>query len=196
MASKTTANKAAEPMEPDTEEAAIDVETGAVGTRELAADNLIKDYVIGSVAASIVPVAFFDIAAVAAIQLRMIQKLSDLYGKPFSERLGRKVIYALAGSVLGFGAGYIVAASATKIIPGIGWMIGMVSLPVVAGGATFAVGRSIVQHYEEGGTLMDFDASRMRDFYKEQFEKGKDFARKAKSKVTDKDQEVTEEPAS
>lgn len=193
MVSKTTANKAAEP---DTEEAAIDVDAGVVDTRELAADNLIKDYVIGSVAASIVPVAFFDIAAVAAIQLRMIQKLSELYGKPFSERLGRKVIYALAGSVLGFGAGYIVAASATKIIPGIGWMIGMVSLPVVAGGATFAVGRSIVQHYEEGGTLMDFDANRMRGFYKEQFEKGKEFARKAKTKVTDKDQEIAEELAS
>lgn len=193
MVSKTTANKAAEP---DTEEAAIDVDTGVVDTRELAADNLIKDYVIGSIAASIVPVAFFDIAAVAAIQLRMIQKLSDLYGKPFSERMGRKVIYALAGSVLGFGAGYVVAASATKIIPGIGWMIGMVSLPVVAGGATFAVGRSIVQHYEEGGTLMDFDASRMRDFYKEQFEKGKEFARKAKTKVTNKDQEITEEAVS
>lgn len=193
MVSKTTANKAAEA---DTEEAAIDVDTGVVDTRELAADNLIKDYVIGSIAASIVPVAFFDIAAVAAIQLRMIQKLSDLYGKPFSERMGRKVIYALAGSVLGFGAGYVVAASATKIIPGIGWMIGMVSLPVVAGGATFAVGRSIVQHYEEGGTLMDFDASRMRDFYKEQFEKGKEFARKAKTKVTNKDQEITEEAVS
>ena len=193
MVSKTTANKAAEP---DTEEAAIDVDAGGVDTRELAADNLIKDYVIGSVAASIVPVAFFDIAAVAAIQLRMIKKLSDLYGKPFSERLGGMVIYALAGSVLGFGAGYIVAASATKIIPGIGWMIGMVSLPVVAGGATFAVGRSIVQHYEEGGTLMDFDASRMRDFYKEQFEKGKEFARKAKTKVTDKGQDIADEAAS
>ncbi|MDN3720384.1 DUF697 domain-containing protein [Roseibium salinum] len=124
----------------------------------------------------------------------MIQKLSQLYGKPFSERLGRKVIYALAGGVLGYGAGYVVAASATKLIPGIGWMVGMVSLPVVAGGATYAVGRSIVQHYEEGGTLMDFNANKMRDFYKEQFEKGKDLARKAKSKV--KSEGIAEESAS
>jgi uncharacterized protein (DUF697 family) len=184
MASRTSASSAAEPVEPDTDAAGIEDDAEFDVTRELTADNLIKDYVIASVAASIVPVAFFDIAAVVAVQLRMIQKLSQLYGKPFSERLGRKVIYALAGGVLGYGAGYVVAASATKMIPGIGWMVGMVSLPVVAGGATFAVGRSIVAHYEDGGTLMDFNAKKMREFYKEQFEKGKELARKAKNKAT------------
>lgn len=195
MASKSTASESDEPevAETDVEDLQEDQEFDV--TRDLTADNLIKDYVIASVAASIVPVAFFDIAAVVAIQLRMIQKLSRLYEKPFSEKLGRKVVYALAGGVLGYGAGYVVAASATKIIPGIGWMVGMVSLPVVAGGATYAVGRSIVKHYEEGGTLMDFDASKMRDFYKEQFERGKDLARRAKDKVKP-ESEASEEAAS
>ncbi|WP_051644562.1 DUF697 domain-containing protein [Labrenzia sp. DG1229] len=195
MASKSTASESEEPevAESDVEDLHEDQEFDV--TRDLTADNLIKDYVIASVAASIVPVAFFDIAAVVAIQLRMIQKLSRLYEKPFSEKLGRKVVYALAGGVLGYGAGYVVAASATKIIPGIGWMVGMVSLPVVAGGATYAVGRSIVKHYEEGGTLMDFDASKMRDFYKEQFERGKDLARRAKDKVKP-ESEASEEAAS
>ncbi len=195
MASKSTASESEEPevAETDVEDLQEDQEFDV--TRDLTADNLIKDYVIASVAASIVPVAFFDIAAVVAIQLRMIQKLSRLYEKPFSEKLGRKVVYALAGGVLGYGAGYVVAASATKIIPGIGWMVGMVSLPVVAGGATYAVGRSIVKHYEEGGTLMDFDASKMRDFYKEQFERGKDLARRAKDKVKP-ESEASEEVAS
>ncbi|MBN9669613.1 YcjF family protein [Roseibium aggregatum] len=196
MASRTTASKAEDPIEADTDAAGTETDVEFDVTRELTGDNLIKDYVIASVAASIVPVAFFDIAAVVAIQLRMIQKLSNLYGKPFSERLGRKVIYALAGGVLGYGAGYVVAASATKMIPGIGWMVGMVSLPVVAGGSTYAVGRSIMKHYEEGGTLMDFNASKMREFYKEQFEKGKDLARKAKDKVKGEAKEVAEEAAS
>lgn len=197
MATKTTETKAEKPEEPVIEDDTIvdDVDAQFAVTRELTADNLIKDYVIASVAASIVPIAFFDIAAVIAIQLRMIQKLSNLYGKPFSERLGRKVIYALVGGVLGYGAGYVVAASATKMIPGIGWMVGMVSLPVVAGGATYAVGRSIVKHYEEGGTLLDFNASKMRDFYNEQFEKGKAVARKMKDKVKSEANDVAEETA-
>lgn len=197
MATKTTETKAEMPEEPAIEDDTIvdDVDAQFAMTRELTADNLIKDYVIASVAASIVPIAFFDIAAVVAIQLRMIQKLSNLYGKPFSERLGRKVIYALVGGVLGYGAGYVVAASATKMIPGIGWIVGMVSLPVVAGGATYAVGRSIVKHYEEGGTLLDFNASKMRDFYNEQFEKGKAVARKMKDKVKSEANDVAEETA-
>ncbi|WP_346900158.1 YcjF family protein [uncultured Roseibium sp.] len=196
MATRTTASKADEPVEPETDAASVEEDAEFDVTRDLTADNLIKDYVIASVAASIVPVAFFDIAAVVAIQLRMIQKLSQLYGKPFSERLGRKVIYALAGGVLGFGAGYMVAASATKLIPGIGWMVGMVSLPVVAGASTFAVGRSIVAHYENGGTLMDFNAGKMREFYKEQFEKGKELARKVKDKAKSEAETVAEEVAS
>lgn len=196
MASRTTATKAEDPTEAETEAAGIEADAEFDITRELTGDNLIKDYVLASTAASIVPVAFFDIAAVVAIQLRMIQKLSQLYDKPFSDKLGRKVIYALAGGVLGYGAGYVVAASATKMIPGIGWMVGMVSLPVVAGGSTYAVGQSIMKHYEDGGTLMDFNAGKMRAFYKEKFEKGKDLARKAKDKVKGESQDVAEEATS
>lgn len=193
MATKSTAEKTAAASDADIEADvadAIDGEAPAAATladddiaRQLTAENLTKDYVLASVAASIVPVAIFDIAAVVAIQLRMIQKLSQLYGKPFTDKMGRKVIYALAGGVLGYGAGYAVAASATKLIPGIGWMVGMVSLPVVAGASTYAVGRSIARHYEDGGSLMDFDASKMREFYKEQFEKGKEMAKRARDRA-------------
>ncbi|MBC2858675.1 YcjF family protein [Stappia sp. 28M-7] len=193
MATKSTAEKTAAASDADIEADVEDVIEGEAPeaatlsdddiARQLTAESLTKDYVLASVAASIVPVAIFDIAAVVAIQMRMIQKLSQLYGKPFSDKMGRKVIYALAGGVLGYGAGYAVAASATKLIPGIGWMVGMVSLPVVAGASTYAVGRSIARHYEDGGSLMDFDASKMRAFYKEQFEKGKELAKRARDRT-------------
>lgn len=142
-------------------------------------ENLIKDYVVGSVAVSVVPVAIFDIAAVVGIQLRMIQKLSELHDKPFSDKIGRKVIYALIGGFGGYGVGYVVAASAFKLIPGIGWAVGMASLPLVAGASTFAVGKSVARHYEQGGTLLDFNAKSMRQFYDEQFEKGKSVAKRS-----------------
>lgn len=150
--------------------------------RGLVAENLIKDYVIASVAASIVPVPLFDIAAVVAIELRMIQKLSELYGKPFSESAGRSVITALAGGVVGYGAGMAVAVSLTKLIPGVGWMMGMVSLPVLAGGSTYAVGRVFVKHYESGGDIFDLSTEAMRSYYKQQFAKGKELVAKVKAR--------------
>lgn len=150
------------------------------GTRRLAAESQVKDYVIASVAASIVPVPLFDIAAVVAIQLRMIKKLSDHYGKPFSENKGRSIVTALAGGIGGFGAGMVVATSLTKLIPGIGWMIGLASLPVVAGASTYAVGQVFIKHYESGGDIFDLSTEAVSSFYKEQFNKGKEVAAKVK----------------
>ncbi len=169
---------------PETPVANAPVVDSEVIERGLLAENLIKNYVIGSVAASIVPVPLFDIAAVVGIQLRMIQKLSELYGKPFSESAGRSVVAALAGGTVGYGAGMAVAVSLTKLIPGVGWMMGMVSLPAIAGGSTYAVGRVFVKHYEDGGDIFDLSTEAMKAYYQQQFEKGKALAAKAKSKVS------------
>lgn len=152
-------------------------------TRVLMAENQIKNYVIASVGASMVPAPLFDIAAVFGIQIRMIQKLSQLYGQPFSEKIARNTVTALAGSVLGYGAGATVAVSLTKIIPGFGWMLGMAALPVISGGSTYATGRVFLKHFENGGSLFDLDHEQMRDYYKEQFEKGKELAAKAKAEI-------------
>jgi uncharacterized protein (DUF697 family) len=159
-----------------------DVDHAAIA-RVLVAENQIKTYVIASVAASVVPLPVFDIAAVAAIQLRMIQKLSELYDRPFSENAVRNVVTALGGGVFGFGAGAAVAISLTKFVPGIGWMLGMVSLPVVAGAATYAIGRVFVRHYEEGGSVFDLRADTMRGYYQQQLERGKTIAASASGKT-------------
>lgn len=150
--------------------------------RGLVAESLIKSYVLAATTASIVPVPLFDIAAVVAIQLRMIQKLSELHGKPFSESAGRGIIASLAGSVAGYGAGVAVGISLTKLIPGVGWMMGMVSLPVLAGASTYAVGRVFLKHYESGGTIFDLSTEAMRSYYKEQFARGKELVAKAKAR--------------
>ena len=183
MAAASAANPSPVPAPEASGAPATDAD--AIG-RGLIAENLIKNHVLGAVAASIVPVPLFDIAAVVAIQLRMIAKLSDLYGKPFSEKLGRNIITSLAGGVFGYGAGVTVAISLTKLIPGVGWMLGMVSLPVVAGATTYAIGQVIAKQYETGGDLFDLSTEAMRAFYDQQFEKGKKLAEAAKAKLKSK----------
>jgi len=148
----------------------------------LTANNLVKDYVIASVALGAVPVPLLDLAGVAAIQLRMIQKLSQLYGKPFSQSLGRSVIASLAGSFGGLTAG-AVAGSVVKVVPGIGWALSMAAVPAVAGASTYAIGKVFVKHYEEGGSLVDLDTAKFKAFYHEQFEKGKVLAKQAKEEA-------------
>lgn len=147
-------------------------------TRVLAAESMVKNYVIGAVGVSIVPVPLVDIAAVSALQLRMIQKLSELYGKPFSEELVRSLIAAFGGSIAGYGAG-MTAMSLVRIVPGIGWMLSLMSIPVLSGAATYAIGKVFIKHYEEGGSILDLNTDTLKAYYREQFEKGKAVARAA-----------------
>ena len=41
-------------------------------------------------------------------------------------------------------------------------------MPVLSAGATFAIGKAFIQHFESGGTLLDFNPPDYRDFVKAQ----------------------------
>jgi len=62
-------------------------------------------------------------------------------------------------------------------------------MAVLSGGSTYALGEVFKKHFETGGTLLDFDPGRLKKFYDEKFEKGKDVAakiQKDKKKAEDK----------
>ncbi|MBB6254966.1 YcjF family protein [Nitrospirillum iridis] len=150
----------------------------------LLASNEIKSYVVAAVVLSAVPLPLVDIAGIAAIQLRMIQKLSQLYGKPFSSSLGSSLQGALLGTFGGLGGGLAIG-SLVKVVPGIGWALSAATMPIAAGASTYAIGKVFVRHYEEGGSLFDLDAGKFKAFAREQYEKGKELARSAKREAKD-----------
>lgn len=166
-------------------------DSGAVGQksdpdsveRRFKAENLIKNHVMAAGAMSVVPLPLLDVAAITVVQLRMIQKLAAMYGKSFSERPVRNTIAGLAGGVIGHGAGVIAALSLAKAIPGVGWVLGMVSLPVVVGASSYAIGRVYLRHFEEGGSIYDISVDNAKSYYNEQLEKGKQIAEAAKAGV-------------
>ena len=45
----------------------------------------------------LVPIPLVDVAAVGGVQLQMLRRLSEIYGVPFSENMGKSVIASLAG---------------------------------------------------------------------------------------------------
>jgi len=152
--------------------------------RSLKAQGLIKDYMIATMAAATVPAPLFDMAAIIAIQLRMTQKLANLYGKKFTDSTARNVLTSLVGGVLGYGAGAVVVGSMFKFLPGIGTLLGMASLSVVTGAATYAVGKILIRHFEDGGSLEDISADDVKAYGREQFAKGKAMAKEAASSVS------------
>ena len=136
------------------------------------ADTIIRNHVIWSMGAGLIPVLVADIFAVSALQLDMIRQMCRVYDVNFSETQGKAIVTSLTSSTLArIGAGSLV-----KLIPGIGSIIGGVTVSVFAGASTYALGEVFKKHFESGGTILDFDPARLRKMYKEKFEKGKKVA--------------------
>ncbi len=145
--------------------------------RRAHANSIIKNHMIWSMGAGFIPIPIADFFAVSAIQLDMIRQLCKIYEVNFKETEGKAVITALTGSGLAR-----IGARAVKFIPGVGTVLGGVTLAVLSGASTYALGEVFKKHFETGGTFLDFDPSRLKKFYDEKFEKGKQMARDIEKK--------------
>jgi len=149
------------------------------------ANSIIKNHMIWSMGAGFIPVPIADFFAVSAIQLDMIRQMCKLYEIDFKQTEGKAIITALTGSGLAR-----LGARAVKFIPGVGSILGGVTLAVLSGGSTYALGEVFKKHFETGGTFLDFDPSRLKKFYDEKFEKGKEMAREVQNKQAEKEEIV------
>ena len=139
------------------------------------ADAIIRRNVLWALGAGLVPVPIADMAAVAGIQVKMLAELSELYDLSFREDIAKKLIGSLLTGVLGVGAGAVIGASLGKLIPFVGTAFGIVTVPVISGAFTRALGKVFVMHFETGGTLLDFDPHKVRSHFKQEFEKAKEY---------------------
>jgi uncharacterized protein (DUF697 family) len=146
------------------------------------ADTIIRNHMLWSMGAGFIPVPIADFFAVSAVQLDMIRQLCKVYNIDFQQTQGKAVITAMTGSSL-----VRMGARVVKLIPGVGSVLGGVTLAVLSGASTYALGEVFKKHFETGGTFLDFDVERLKKFYNEKFEKGKQVAEELR-----KNQEKTE----
>lgn len=136
--------------------------------RAEAANIIIRNHMVWSMGAGFIPVPIADFFAVSAIQLDMIRQLCKLYDEDFKEKQGKAIVSALTGSGLAR-----LGARAVKFIPGVGSVLGGITLAILSGASTYALGEVFKKHFETGGTFLDFDVERLKKYYDEMFEKGK-----------------------
>lgn len=141
-------------------------------SREQQAMLLVKSYIPWSAGAGLLPMPLLDVAALVTLQLRMLSKLSDLYGVPFRENGVKSTVTSLLGSVLSTSLGGALG-SLIKIVPVVGPLVGVAAVPGVYCAATYAIGRVFVTHLAAGGTFLDFDAEKMRAYFIAEYEKAK-----------------------
>ena len=153
--------------------------------RVSAADNTIKYYCFWSFSTALIPVPLVDLAAMSAIQTKMISELSELYDVPFSQGLAKKAIAALVAS-----ASSSSFASLIKLVPGIGYFGLAIPLATLNVSYTYAVGKIFAQHFQSGADLASFDPDAQKTNFKEKLEEGKEYARKAKQTFKQKFRET------
>lgn len=144
------------------------------------ADTVIRNHVLWSMGASyVIPLPVADVFAVSALQLDMIRQLTRVYGLDFAESQGKAIVSSLTTSTMARAG----ARSLIKLIPGLGTVVGGITVAAVNGASTYALGQVFKKHFSTGGTILDFDVERLKKMYQEQFEKGKDVATKWKEEA-------------
>ena len=137
--------------------------------RSEVAYKLVDRFAIWSGVAGLIPIPVVDVLAVGGLQIQMLRRLSQIYDVEFSENRGKALIAALAGTMIPATSG-MGAASAMKAMPVVNILAAGFVMPVLSAGASFAIGKAFIQHFESGGTLLDFNPPDYREFVKAQKE--------------------------
>ncbi|MBL8667199.1 MAG: DUF697 domain-containing protein [Rhodospirillales bacterium] len=149
----------------------------APGSERAAAEQIVHRFSLLGSATSLIPVPLADLAAVAALQVTMLSKLAKVYGTDFHHQRARQIISTLIGTVVpasltnltgrvALGLGSLIGAGSTvlRFAP----VIGVPAMAYFTFASTKTLGLLFIEHFEAGGTLLDFDA----DAKAEQFRNG------------------------
>lgn len=129
----------------------------------------IRKFSLFSAGVGFIPIPLADWAAVSALQLKLVSDLSDVYGVEFRESRVSSILGSLVGGWAGTTAGYGLV-HVVRALPVVGPILAGLTVPATAGASTYAVGKVFMQHFAAGGTLLDFDPDKMREYYKSEMQ--------------------------
>jgi uncharacterized protein (DUF697 family) len=143
-----------------------------------AAEALVRKNTYITAGVGILPIPVLDLVALTGIQLNMLYRLSKLYNVPFSREAAKSIIGTLVG---GSGAACLAGPtfSLLKAVPLVGSAVGGLTLAVVGGASTYALGKVFIQHFESGGTFLTFDPMAVRAEFAKFQEEGRKVAAEA-----------------
>lgn len=149
------------------------IESADPHDRRTRAELVVRSYLAWSFGAGALPLPILDVAALMIVQVKMLREISAIYHVPFAETRARALIASLSGGlapsiIAGAGAG-----SAAKALPGVGWFFGAATVAAFASASTYAVGHVFIEHFESGGTYLDFEPRTMQSFFTAKLQEGR-----------------------
>jgi uncharacterized protein (DUF697 family) len=118
-----------------------------VAKRRLWARKIVERHKAYAVMGGLAPVPIVNIAVVTAIIMRMVKRLSEVYGVPYQRDRTRSAIIGLMAGAAPTGFGAMAASTLAFVVPGPGF-VGLAVSAVTAGALTQGVGLIFVEHFE------------------------------------------------
>jgi len=113
---------------------------------------LVERYANYSAIGGAIPMPIANAAALTALLVRMVKKLSDLYGVPFQHNRTRSVIIGLMGGALPTGFATIATSMITSFVPGYN-LIGLAVSSVTSSVYARSIGQLYIEHFENGAIV-------------------------------------------
>lgn len=132
-----------------------------------AANKITNRKTLYAAGAGLIPFPIVDMATLLGVQLTMIQSIAQIYGIEFKEHIAKSLIGSFVGSVS--------STSLVKLIPGIGTILGGATASLAGAASTYALGKVFTQHFDQGGTLLDFDPISSREYFQKEYKNGQMF---------------------
>lgn len=107
--------------------------------------------------ASLIPIPLAEFGSISAVPIKMVEHLAKLYKVQFQEHLAKAFIASLLTTYVSTVVGTFAFGRLSKLVPGLGAMVGVVTLASLAGALTYAMGRVFLWHFEAGGTFSSLD---------------------------------------
>lgn len=143
------------------------------------ADATVRAHAVGSAVIGAIPVPPLVMAALLAMNLKMLYSLSRIYHVEFKRDLGRAAIFSFIGACGAGAIGGRVIFGLSTLVPVAGQLLQAVTVPIFAAGLTYGIGKIFTQHFASGGTFLDFDPDAVREHFYEEFREGTKVAEEA-----------------
>jgi len=135
-------------------------------------NKLVRNHCVLSAAMGVVPIPPLTMALILANNLKMLHKLSSVYGVKFSKDAGKAAISSFLGGCGTVSISGRLIWGLSTAIPVAAPVISLVTIPAFGAATTYAIGHLFIQHFESGGTFLTFDPEKVRGHYAELFAEG------------------------
>jgi len=126
-------------------------DAGEPGPRSLEGMRIVRRHTLAAGGAGCIPLPGADVLTVTGIQANLIEEIARVYGFTPTPGWSWRLAGLLFFSAGGFAAGQLVFGSLAKSIPVFGTLLGIGSVAAYSAATTYALGRSIIHHFEKGG---------------------------------------------